>query len=182
MERAELEAPWSPEALAAVTVVLARHGVVVPPGAVHPEASPVVVLQAHGFRVVQERDTLRRPRRVTLRDDVDRRRLAELAVDAVTYRLRGGDVGMCQVEIESKAEDGPRAAAVVAQGLMARFGRALRPWPHSKLVTGRAIEAMRERGGSPGLLLADQMISPAGVDLLAAWLARELPKPDNRES
>jgi len=174
LEREEIEAPWSATALDRVRTLLAARGIRL--GAASAAADPFAALRAMGLETLQERTTHRR-----LRDalDPDGARLAELAIDAVTYHLAAGAVGHHEVEIEAKARQGadylPRAVAA----LRARFGDSLTPWLRGKLETGLAISRLLAAGDARALL-ADGHLTPDAYARLAAILSAPPAPPGAR--
>jgi inorganic triphosphatase YgiF len=173
-EREEIEAPWSAAALDRLRALLAARGLTLreAPRA----AEPVATLRAMGLETLQERTTHRRLRNAV---EAGSARLAELAIDAVTYHLAGGDVRHHEVEIEAKAPAGaaylPRAAAA----LSARFGGSLIPWNHGKLELGLAIARLLAAGDA-GPLVADGHLTPGAYTRLAERLSDALPPPAAR--
>jgi inorganic triphosphatase YgiF len=166
MEREELETAWSPEAYAHCLELLAARGVAVrraPPG-----ADPVATMLASGLTRVQERSTERRRRHAQGPPSP----LAELAIDAVTYRLAAGAVDHHEVEIEAKAPEGAGYLGRAIQDLRVRFGEALTPWRHGKLATGFAIERLLASPDGAGMV-AEGHLAPAAYPRLAALLSGE---------
>jgi inorganic triphosphatase YgiF len=162
-DRLELELPWSREAAARVLAELHRRGL--PVGADVGEGEPVAALAAAGLRQIQERETLREVRSV--RDGAGSE-LAELDLDAVTYRFPRGDARLYEVELEA------RAPGVDLDPIVAALRRAspeLTEWRHGKLVTGTALERALAAGAIQ--LGPDGSIPPASLDALAAALTEE---------
>jgi hypothetical protein len=120
--------------------------------------------------VIQDRETQRQVRNVHPAGEGGGPVLAELAVDAVRYRVRGMAVLHHEVEIEAKADVGASALAPVVDGLMAAFGDALRVWPHSKLAIGFALEALAARDALAGLLGPGGALAPAGYKAIDRYL------------
>jgi hypothetical protein len=119
-----------------------------------------------GLRVVQDRETHRRPRGVVREAELAGPVLAELAVDAVVFRTDHREVRLYDVEIEAKSPDGPAAAQSVAHALASRYAAALRRWPYGKLATGDVIEHLFAEGALHGLLAPDGALTPAAYDTL----------------
>jgi len=171
LEREEIEAPWSAASLARLRTLLAARGIALPE--VPARGTPVAALRAMGLEVLQERTTKRR-----LRNAVDGggARLAELAVDAVTYHLEAGAVRHDEVEIEAKASGGAAYLSRAAEALRARFGASLIPWVHGKLETGLAIARLLA-GGEARTLVADGHLTPDAYPRLAEILGGEPAPP-----
>lgn len=165
--RVELEEEWPGRAW---ETLRAELGAELDLPATPPAADAAEALRLSGLEVVQERETRRRVRDVA---PPGGERLAELAVDSVAYRLPGGPVRLHEVEIEAKTADaavGEAAVATVAQALTADFRTALRPWPHGKLPTGRAVEELLAVGERDALVADDGSLLPGAYDAIAARL------------
>jgi CYTH domain len=175
VERVEIEAPWSPAALDAVLAELARDGLRLTrpdPGELAGGEDPLPVLLGLGLEVVQARVNRRIPRDV-VREGGPAGPVAELAVDAVAYHLPAGVARLHEVEVEAKGAGGADLATVerVMAALRQRFGDELAPWPHGKLVTGHAIQALLDAGRLDGLRDPDGTLRPAAYQRIAAHLA-----------
>lgn len=170
VERRERERRWGEGAWPAVAEELERAGLSLPSPASRPEEDPLAALRAAGYRVVQDRATLRRPARLVR----DGEAVAELALDAVRFRVAGRELVHREVEVEALGEGGAGAELVgaAAAALLERFGSVLRRWDHSKLATGRALEALV--GGGEDLPVGDQgELLPEAYDRLEPWLEAE---------
>jgi hypothetical protein len=167
--RLELEAPWSPEALGRIVDALRAEGVTLPrlSGST---GAPLEAARSLGLRVVQDRETHRRPRVVTRVDDPRGAALAELAVDAVAYRIEAKIVRLYQVEVEARSADAAPAVRAIMDRLAAQFAPALRPWPYGKLATGEAITRLLRAGDLDGALGADGALLRAGIQRVWAVL------------
>lgn len=158
--RLEIEERWSHDALRSALARLADAGVRVGEPDRAP-ASPREALEAAALELVQERETERRVRDVVQGGST----LAEIDVDAVTYRLRGGQARLFEVEVESKQrafELGP-----VLDELL-REVPGLEPWPYSKFATGVALERALAEGTMQ--LDRDGVVRPESFDVLASRL------------
>ena len=175
-ERLELEAPWSAEALGAALEELRRRGIQLPDP---PEGSgagePLADLGALGLHPTQVRETTRTPRDVLERGRPDAGPVAELTVDDVGYRLPAGTARLLEVEVEAKGSGGLETVQALLSALAEGFPGELRPWPHGKLATGRAVERLLAEGRLEGLLDPDDRIRPAAHELLAELLAENSP-------
>lgn len=167
LERTELERDWSEEGLVRVVEELERRGA----GPKRrprwsPGADPPEVLRSAGFRVVQDRRTVRR-RAAVLPAGGGGGPAGELALDTVRFRVPPGrTVRHREVEIEAAPGAPGGLPGRVAAELRSRFGGELRPWEHSKLATGTAVAAADPPVGAGGELL------PADYDRLEERLGR----------
>ena len=190
-ERLELEASWSGEILQAVLAELRRRGI---PGAdpdVGPRTGrvaddvkegsglstggPLAALGRLGFHPTQVRETIRTPRDVVDRARPDAATVAELVVDDVGYRFPAGRVRLLEVEVEAKGAGGLDTVQALLTALAEAFPGELRPWPHGKLATGRAVERLLAAGRLDGLLDLDGRLRPAAFEPLAELLAQNIP-------
>ncbi len=156
-ERTEIELPWSAANAHAIVDELRRMGIALDSSS----PTPVVPDDAEdfaaalGLAITQRRMTDREPLDVLELSDDSAHVVAEVAVDRVTYGEAPAEVSLYEVEIEAKANGGS-AVNEIASRLLADFGQVLRPWRHSKLATGKAIELLRRRSSWPqGLCVID---------------------------
>lgn len=161
-DRLELELPWSPDAAACVLAELHRRGL--PVGiATAPGNEPIDALAGAGLRLIQERETRREVRSVVNHAGEE---LAELDVDAVTYRFRDGEARLHEVEIEARS---PTADLALIAGALRRSAPELVDWPHGKLVTGSALE--RTLAAGTIRLGPDRAVTAEVLDRLSTTLA-----------
>ena len=166
-DRLEVEAPWGEEAMAPVSEALAEAGL--PPDWLPDDrvpGDPLDRLLARGWRPVQDRTTRRRPRRLVTPDG---RTAGELAVDEVRFRAGDRTIVHREVEVEAAANADPPGRTAAA--LRERFPGDLRPWDHSKLATGRALERLLEGVDPDRWLEADGALRPEAYGRLEAMLA-----------
>jgi hypothetical protein len=171
-DRLEIEAPWSPSALHDVVSELRSRGVGVPgsPGELG-SADPIAVMASLGLEQVQTRSTRRTPRDVVARG-ADSEPVAELAIDAVTYRFREGRVRLLEVEVEAKGKGDAATVERITTCLRDEFSSQLRPWPYGKLPTGQAVQQLLADGQLDGLTGEDGMLRPAACEQIAGLLNR----------
>jgi CYTH domain len=136
-DRLEIESPWSSSALDDVVSELRSRGAGVPgsPGELG-SADPTAVMASLGLERVQTRATTRTPRDVAVRG-AGSEPVAELAIDAVTYRFGEGRVRLLEVEVEAKGAGDASAVARITARLRDEFPSQLRPWPYGKLPPAR---------------------------------------------
>jgi hypothetical protein len=171
-DRLEIETPWSPGALHDVVSDLRSRGVGVPgsPGEIG-SADPTAVMASLGLEEVQTRVTRRTPRDVVARGP-DSEPIAELAIDAVTYRFREGRVRLLEVEVEAKGEGDASTVERITASLRDEFPFQLRPWPYGKLPTGKAVQELLADGKLDGLTGEDGMLRPLAYERIAGLLNR----------
>jgi hypothetical protein len=171
-DRVEIESPWSCGALHHVVSELRSRGVGVPgsPGELG-SADPAAVMASLGLEQVQTRVTTRTPRDVVARG-AESEPLAELAIDAVTYRFREGQVRLLEVEVEAKGEGDTSTVERITARLRDEFPSQLRPWPYGKLPTGKAIQELLADGQLDGLTGQDGMLRPVAYEQIAEVLNR----------
>lgn len=171
-DRLEIEAPWSPSALHDVVSELRSRGVGVPesPGETG-SADPVAVMASLGLEEVQTRLTRRMLRDIVARG-AQSEPLAELAIDAVTYRFREGRVRLLEVEVEAKGQGDAATVERITASLRDEFPSQLRPWPYGKLPTGKAVQELLADSKLDGLTGEDGMLRPAACEQIAGLLNR----------
>jgi hypothetical protein len=170
-DRFELERDWSKRAWEKVRAELEGRGVAISAPSTGP-SSALETLAAAGLEIVQDREAERRVRDVRPRGGSEGR-VAELALDTVTYHFSGRDVRHYEVEIEAKARHGTEAVAAVAAALVDCYWPRLRPWRHAKLPTGKAVAALLADGRAPDLVGRDGVLKPRAYDAIADALDRE---------
>jgi hypothetical protein len=164
-DRLELERDWSKRAWKEVREELQGRGVAIRAPSTGP-SSALETLAAAGFEIVQDRAAERRIRDVRPRGG-GQGRVAELALDTVTYHFPGRDVRHYEVEIEAKTRRGAEAVAAVATALVDRYWPRLRPWRHGKLPTGKTVAALLAEGRVPDLVGRDGALKPQAYDAIA---------------
>jgi inorganic triphosphatase YgiF len=163
LERAEVEGPWAGNVLAAAVEALTAQGIYLAAGKdLFHESAPVWTLQQLGLEKIQERELFRQVRELFVSAS-PAAPAAEMALDRVVYRLPGRAAVHYEIEIESKSDDFPDAAARAAQALLEAYP--LRVWPLSKLATGWGFERLLAALDCRGLV-RDGAILPSAYDLL----------------
>jgi inorganic triphosphatase YgiF len=165
MVRAEMEIPWSPEAIEKVVAELklppqspGPASQAIPPG-------PIEVLKTKGLVPIQHRETQRQVRNVTSGPEGSPT-LAELDVDSVLYDFDDQKIRLFEVEVESKSEKGQSVVKSVTKSLKGEYGPLLRSWRHGKLATGTAIARLLKSGQLRPLIDAENRLLPAAFDRL----------------
>lgn len=171
--RMEIEAPYSVGAATRVLRALSDLGIAMPRRtASRTWKRPADFLRALGLVAVQKRTTRRMVRDVALAEDPNRKVLAELAIDTVTYSIRGTRVRLCELEVEARRPEGVRVANRLPALLVAGAPDALKPWKYSKFAMGRAFEALAEEGKLARHVGAGDWFTPRGFDELEKRLKR----------
>ncbi len=169
--REEFEDDWSADALEAVLARVRDLGVEISPTPFDGTLEPADVLENLGFATVQRRQLMRRPRDVL--EDLHGVVLAELVVDVVTYRVGDRGIRHHEIEVEVKSEGGDTAVRRVTQAIIDMCGARVRPWPHGKFTTGRAVAALLASGKLDGAIDNGGRLQPGAYDLIAEWLSSE---------
>jgi len=171
LQRAEVEAEWSPDALHAVVEQLLGQGFRLEADAMvfHP-SRPLQTLKSIGLVVVQHRETLRRIREIFSPGEAQMRAAAELDLDSVIYHLPRHDIHHHEVEIEARSSDYADLVQAVVEGLSAILPGTLRRWHYSKLATGKAVEKLLESRGQEELV-KNGRLTPEAYDRIEALLA-----------
>lgn len=172
VERTEIEGRWSPAALASVLAELTFLCPTTECAEVFDESSADATIRRLGLIVIQDRETLRKCRPLVRKHAPAGSAETELVVDRVIYSIQGQELTHHEIEVEAISPTGAEMISFVHQDLMARFGRSLRLWLHSKLATGWALErlcaeGLTERFVKKGLLV------PAAYDAIDEKLRRE---------
>ena len=165
MVRAEMEIPWSPEAVEKVVSELK-----LPPQSPGPvdqaiPSGPIEVLKAKGLVPIQHRETQRQVRSISSGPEGSPT-LAELDVDSVLYDFDDQKIRLFEVEVESKSEKGQSVVKSVTKSLKGEYGPLLRSWRHGKLATGTAIARLLKSGQLRPLIDAENRLLPAAFDRL----------------
>jgi len=169
-DRLEIESPWSSSALHDIVSELRSRGAGVPgsPGELG-SADPTAVVASLGLEQVQTRVTTRTPRDLVARG-AESEPLAELAIDAVTYRFREGRIRLVEVEVEAKGGGDACTVERITASLREEFPSQVRPWPYGKLPTGQAIQELLADGRLDGLTGQDGMLRPQACEQVAEVL------------
>jgi hypothetical protein len=143
VRRIEIEAPWSQQSLARIQETLKKKRL--PEKSRVSKDSPWAAFASMGLRVVQERMTRRMVRDVFRHDKPERRPVAELDIDNVTF-LGDPKVRLFQIEIEAKGGGSMKRILRIAEVLQSSYSGFLKEWPYGKLVTGLAIQKLLRSG------------------------------------
>ncbi len=171
VQRLEIESPWSANSLAKVIAVLKKEQVA-PPNTylADPPGDSSETMRLLGFRIVQDRETQRRPRDVSQESASLTAVIAELAIDTTVYHVNKTAIRHHEVEIEAKAAGGELAIDTLVDALLRRFGTALRVWNYGKLATGKALAELLRRGDLDRAMAQKGHLTPADYNLIAEFL------------
>ena len=130
-------------------------------------ADPVTALCTSGWTLIQDRRTLRRTRDV-MDPGASDRRIAQLAIDTVTYVVAGVALRHHEVEIEGVGSTSGSTLEEIGRALQAVDPMALHPWRMSKLRTGAALVLLAGNLGPAALANPTGDLLPSTYALLAA--------------
>lgn len=139
--RDEIEMPWSRRCMDHIAHILHELQAAIneaPPWM----GSPHECLASLGLVAIQERETTRMTLAASLPGSPREGPLAELALDRVCYLIGRTRILHHEVEIEAADADAMDHIRDITGILSDRYGPALRPWRHNKLVTGFALEQL----------------------------------------
>ena len=105
----------------------------------------VTMLQQAGFKIIQERKNKRVSRFVCAEKECVVR-IAELAVDSLTFILKDSEIYSFEVEIELKQNDNLNILKSLMDELLILFAPNAQVWEFSKLSTGRAMQQLWDKG------------------------------------
>jgi inorganic triphosphatase YgiF len=173
VERLEIEAQWSQDALAKVVQELLGEGIEMPRRSTDFDLlHPVNIVASLGLKIIQDRETHRQVRNIVPMAAEHKPALAELGIDAVAYHFGDQEIRHHELEIEAKVRDGSTALRSITESLIRRYGPVLRRWDHSKLATGKAIEQLLIERAPAGLLDSRNYLKPVAYDTLDDYLKR----------
>jgi hypothetical protein len=174
VQRPEIEAPWSQEAVRQIMEEIGGETAATPVNDCDFEqASPLEILERLGLYVVQARETRRQVRDVLVSVKGSVEVIAELVIDAVIYHFGVQDVRHYEVEVEEKRPGHVDEIREVLDYIIADFGTRLREWDQDKLSTGMAIEQLLLRGEMDGLFTDENALIPAAYDKLDLYFSTE---------
>lgn len=168
--RSEIELPWGAGSLERVNAELEAMAINLVPIRFQAD-KPVETLLSATFQVLQDRSTHRIVRAIV--GEESERTEGEMVIDTVTYRVAGMEVIHHEIEIEALSEESIGTVECFADRLASLFPEALRPWAHSKLETGRAVEALLKL--DPSHIPMDphgRLLAPA-YGLIADYIERQ---------
>ncbi|WP_169923918.1 CYTH domain-containing protein [Sulfurifustis variabilis] len=168
IERLEVERPWSADGLAEIAGLLRRYGAPVAEGATPPAVhEPEPALESLGLLPIQERLTQRARRQIV---DRERAVVGELAIDRSVFVFEGSRVRHFEIEIEAAGRERFGGMAALSAALLAAWPGELRPWEHSKVATGRAIEHLMATRPPALLMGSSGGFNEAAYEAMDRWL------------
>lgn len=141
LERLEIEGQWSKELLKRI---LNAHA----PENAQTELckmefgslKPKDLLVRLGFELIQDRRSTRVQRDIFILESESI--IGEMAIDLVSYELKGFVVNHYELELELKGQGRGTDLATISKLLQKKYAKDLARWPHDKLTTGLAMERM----------------------------------------
>ena len=94
-----------------------------------------------------------------------------MALDYVAFHLKDMVVSHYEVEIEARSGNAENEVECALTSLLDAFGETLRPWTHSKLSIGYALEDLARDLKRDGFLESGILISSA-YDRIASYLSK----------
>lgn len=164
-ERQEIELPWSQDSFAQIVGELSRLGVGLEKENPTDLSSPVEVMKRVGFRVLQDRETLRTVIEIMGKTGRGEEVLAEVALDSVLYHFQGQDLRLYELEVEAKSRRGRGTLGPMVDALTGLLEPELQKWRFGKLATGRAIERLLSQGSLKGLV-ENEKLKPEAYDIV----------------
>lgn len=168
--RFEMEADWTAENFAAVLDELGRQGIragPLPPDDYFKHSFDRLI--PPGWQIIHHRKINRISRLIAGMAEY-----AEMAIDAVTYKIKSKTVMHFEIEVEVSGKDAASNADLVARLLQKEFGSCLRPWEHGKLSTCRGLEEAEARHILAALLDGNGWLNRAAYDLLDGVIGIDL--------
>ncbi len=172
-ERRELELPWSHESLTHVISELERSRIRLQRPDHFDLSHPFEAMKSTGLRVLQDRRTSRLVRNIVRPSSGSDEVLAELEIDSVVYHFESHDIELCELEVEAKTRKGRKILEDVKDGLLDLFRGELHSWRWGKLVTGKTIKKMLEKGVLQGLLDGPRLTPEAVERVMKALESQE---------
>lgn len=174
VERTEIEAPWSGEAILRILNELALEL----PSAVDfgdfDPGDPATFMISLGFDAVQTRRVKRLIKDVL--SPGGEPVVAEMAIDEVCYIYPGAEVIHWEIEIEARGDFPDSSLQVLANELVDGFGPVLLKWDHGKLATGLALEKLVASPGGRDSILSGNRLRPHAYTIVDALLRRLEPE------
>jgi inorganic triphosphatase YgiF len=166
VERLEVELPWSASSIQKMQKILREnHAVLNLTDDLKNLRDPLEYLKQAGLKVIQDRETHRLIRAVLHPEDPGNI-LVELALDTVTFRLKGLIILQAEIELEAKSAEGLEPVRQIREHFLQRYPQQLRSWTISKLSTGLMIEQLQQEGILKQFLSNQNYLLPQAYDYL----------------
>jgi uncharacterized protein YjbK len=168
-QRSEIEYLWSKDALTKIIRILNDQNIFIPSS--FPdlnEVHPLDILTNLGLKLIQDRENFRKRRNIVITKQECDIVLAELVLDSIVYHFDGKDIGHHEIEIELKKIDHSIILKTIVEHLISIYGSKLRIWPHSKTVTGKAIDNLWKAGLLEGHLDSNNNLKPSAYEKIDA--------------
>ncbi|MFX0208335.1 MAG: CYTH domain-containing protein [Candidatus Hodarchaeota archaeon] len=174
-QRSEMEYLWSKKAL--TKIINALNDQKIPILSSFPdmnEIHPLEIIKTLGLEIIQDRENFRKRRDIVIKEHERNMVLAELTIDSIIYHFSGQDIGHHEIEIELKNINYSTVLKSVVEHLISIYGSKLRIWPHSKLVTGKAIEKLWMEGNLDELLDCSNNLKPYAYNKIETYITRNM--------
>jgi len=174
-QRFEMEYLWSKNSLTKIINALIDRNI--PILSSFPDLNqihPLDIMKTLGLEIIQDRENFRKRRDIIIKRQEHNMVFAELALDSIVYHFSGQDIGHHEIEIELKKISHSTLLKSVVEHLISIYGSKLRIWPHSKLVTGKAIEKLWMEGNLYDLLDCNNNLKPNAYEKIETYITRNL--------
>lgn len=170
VERTEIEAPWSREAIRRILGELALESPPTLEIADLDKEDPTIFMLSLGFEVIQTRQVKRLVK--DLLSPGSESVVAEMAVDRVCYVYSATEVLHWEIEIEGRRDSPDVSLEGLANQLVEGFGQALLKWDHGKLATGLTLEKLVADPSAREAILSGNRVTPQAYTTVDALLRR----------
>ena len=170
-QRFEMEYLWSKDTLTKIIQILNDQNISICSSIpVLNEVYPLDIMEYLGLEIIQDRENFRKRRDIIITKQECDIVIAEMVLDSIVYHFGGKDIGHYEIEIELKQINHSIILTTVVEHLISIYGSKLRLWPHSKTITGKAIENLWEAGLLEGLLDSENNLKPRAYEKIDAYI------------
>jgi inorganic triphosphatase YgiF len=167
VERLEIENPWSVELFRDILLNLEIYGIKLQEQReLQDSDKPLEILEKFGLLVIQDRRTERLTRQISSRNE----KIAELAIDKVTFSIKNRNLIHYEIEAEAKDTAGNKAIQDIQLELQSTFGDALRLSAFSKLMLGMVLAEIPDNPEYFNEHKSETYLSQAAYD----WIEQKL--------
>jgi hypothetical protein len=173
-KRPELELPWSIDAINKIVDELQQVDIHLDRNDMNSYIDdPVGSMIRIGFEIIQDRETYRRIRIITLNDEL-KSGIVELDIDSTVYHFDNQHVHYHNLETEEKSAISNNMLDSIVDDIIQRFPKSLKRWSYSKLATGKAISKMLDEGSLKNLLNEHDELTTLALDRIDSMLRSKL--------